>query len=126
MKRRQFIGLAAVGTAAWACPTTARPDAIASPTTLAHPHLLDVLRNRHLVRNLGRRYREEVPAENSPRALERAILAEMRVTKSELGRVQVNEQVQRDFADGRTVMLDGWVLSVTEARQCALFSLLPA
>jgi len=38
----------------------------------------------------------------------------------------VNEQVQLDFARGRTVMLNGWVLSVTEARQCALFSLLPA
>jgi hypothetical protein len=33
--------------------------------------------------------------------------------------------IQRDFAEGRTVLLDGWVLSVTEARQCALYSLLP-
>jgi hypothetical protein len=35
----------------------------------------------------------------------------------------VDTAVQRDFAAGRTVMLDGWVLAVTEARQCALFSL---
>jgi hypothetical protein len=38
----------------------------------------------------------------------------------------IRSQIQADFAADRTVMLDGWVLSVTEARQCALFSLTPA
>ena len=36
------------------------------------------------------------------------------------------EQVRRDFAEGRTVEVQGWVLSVTEARQCALYSLVRA
>ena len=31
--------------------------------------------------------------------------------------------VRDDFAHGRTVVIEGWVLAVTEARQCALFSL---
>jgi hypothetical protein len=31
--------------------------------------------------------------------------------------------VRRDFVDGRTVEIDGWLLSLTEARQSALFSL---
>jgi len=35
-------------------------------------------------------------------------------------------QIRGDFAAGRTVVIDGWVLSVTEARQAALFSLTPA
>jgi len=32
--------------------------------------------------------------------------------------------VRRDFETGRTVLVNGWVLAATEARQCALFSLL--
>jgi hypothetical protein len=36
----------------------------------------------------------------------------------------IDRQVTDDFAAGRTAVVDGWVLSVTEARQCALFSLL--
>jgi hypothetical protein len=34
--------------------------------------------------------------------------------------------VRDDFASGRTVVVDGWVLSAIEARQCALFSLASA
>lgn len=35
-------------------------------------------------------------------------------------RVAVRNQLRRDFADGRTVLIDGWLLSRTEARLCAL------
>ena len=38
----------------------------------------------------------------------------------------IAQQVRDDFAAGRTVVVDGWVLSATEARQCALFSLASA
>lgn len=31
--------------------------------------------------------------------------------------------IQADFENNRTVMIDGWLISVTEARQCALLSL---
>jgi hypothetical protein len=35
-------------------------------------------------------------------------------------RPQIAARVRDDFAAGRVVMLDGWMLSVTEARLCAL------
>jgi hypothetical protein len=38
----------------------------------------------------------------------------------------IDDTVHEDFASGRTVVVDGWVLAVTEARQCALFSLASA
>lgn len=44
--------------------------------------------------------------------------------ESSSSRARVRMAVRDDFAKGRTVILDGWVLSVTEARQCALFSIL--
>lgn len=32
-------------------------------------------------------------------------------------------KVEADFNEGRIITIDGWVLSVTEAKQCALYSL---
>jgi hypothetical protein len=118
MKRRDFIGITAAGVAGLAWPGTSAADAV-TRATLAHPHLLDVLRDERLVADLGRRYRETVPAEDDPRALEAAILADAPTS----ARTWLDDQVQRDFATGRTVTLNGWVLSLTEARQSALYSL---
>ncbi|MBI4623510.1 MAG: hypothetical protein HY736_09880 [Verrucomicrobia bacterium] len=125
MKRRQFIGMAAAGAAGLVWPATARGGAPSPLKTLAHPHLLAVLRDGRVVRDLGRRYREVVPAEDNARALVRAILAGSHATAPAPLPARVRNQVQRDFKAGRTVTLNGWILSVTEARQCALYSLLP-
>src|SRR5690606_29257250 len=38
-------------------------------------------------------------------------------------RALVARQERRDFAAGRTVTVDGWVLSLTEARLCAIAAL---
>ena len=101
MDRRQFIQLSAVGVV----------------TNLAHRartgqdafELLPLL-GPESVREIGRRYREMIPAA--------ALLAAGSWHASA-------DSVRDDFAAGRTVVIEGWVLSMTEARQCALFSLLP-
>jgi hypothetical protein len=121
MKRRQFIGMAAVGVVWTATVRGTASDALA---ILATPQLPGVLRDEQVVRDLGRRYRMEVPAEDDVRALTQAIMARQYTTSPLPLRARVSDQVRRDFADGTTVSLNGWILSVTEARQCALFSLL--
>ena len=35
----------------------------------------------------------------------------------------LDQLVSADFRENRTIMIDGWMLSITEARQCALYSL---
>lgn len=37
-----------------------------------------------------------------------------------VGQVRMRRQIEDDFACGKTVQLDGWILSETEARLCAL------
>lgn len=73
---------------------------------------------------VGRRYREDVPEED-----DRAVLLDA----LGLGRGEVTglddlpdlaQAVTADFAAGRTVSVDGWVLALTEARAAALVSLL--
>ena len=36
----------------------------------------------------------------------------------------INAQIADDFKNDRIVLVDGWMLSVTEARQCGLYSML--
>jgi len=78
------------------------------------------------VRQLGAHYRAATPNENSADALRAAISNGHHVRIPLLGIGSLDDQVRDDFASGRTVLLDGWVLAVTEARQAALFSLTPA
>lgn len=129
MKRRDFIGIAAAGAASVLLPASACGKESAR-STLAMPRLLAIIRNDTVVRELGQRYRERVAGENDGDALAALILEgppEAHASGSPVFlRQRLNEQVTRDFAAGRTVTLDGWILAVTEARQCALYSLLSA
>lgn len=77
------------------------------------------------VRNLGKRYRESVPGESDAPRLEAAIRAS-RPWTARIGVTHppIADQLRDDFDAGRTVVVDGWLLSVTEARQCALYSAL--
>lgn len=121
MKRRQFIGLAAAGAAGLILPATARASESPFPAS-ANPCLLDVLHDESVVRDIGLCYREMTPDEDNARVLAEAILAEPGSVSEALG-ARLDQQVRQDFAGGRTVKVNGWILSVTEARQCALYSL---
>ena len=133
MKRREFIGIAAVGAAGAVVPGAAAEDASVA-RILAQPRLIDVFHDKRFVRELGQRYLEQAPAEKDIVILVREILGRSPATTatadgpgSGVGlRAEVEDRVQGDFAAGRTVLAGGWILSLTEARQCALFSLLPA
>ena len=105
MNRRRFLQLSALCAAAGVASPGSGAPAYSPPELL---HLL----GPESVRRLGRHYREMVPGAE--------LLA------AEPHRRRSGGPVRDDFAAGRTVVVLGWVLSVTEARQCALFSLLPA
>ena len=131
MKRREFIGIAAFGAAGAVLPT-ARAD-VTLASTLAHPRLIEILHDARIVAELGTRYRERVPGEDNADLLTHAILGHTRsdlqapsLAESATLRAHLDALVRADFAEGRTILLDGWIVSLTEARQCALFSMLPA
>lgn len=79
------------------------------------------------IAQVGTRYRELVPEEATREALLAAIpMAEQLpdtagALEGELG--ERREQIRSDFANGDVVDVDGWQLSVTEARLAALISL---
>jgi hypothetical protein len=80
------------------------------------------------VREIGKHYRAAVPSENSEAALRAAISDSQRQSRplAWIWPAAIEQRVRDDFAAGRTVVVDGWVLAATEARQCALFSIISA
>ena len=70
---------------------------------------------------LGNRYRE-ISGENSRDSLMSIIFLGFEGRPKERGNY-LALSVEKDFKENRTVVVDGWLLSITEARQCALLSL---
>ena len=126
MDRRSFLRIAAAVPLTGALAVACAPGAGFDTAALAHPELLDAL-GAAQVRSIGARYRDAVPKERDADALRGAILDARPLPARIFGaNISVADLVRDDFAAGRTVVVDGWVLAATEARQCALYSLLPA
>lgn len=73
---------------------------------------------------IGRAYLHIHPEEADPQRLLARLLpdAEPLLAREDLRRALAARQAA-DFAGGRTLRLDGWVLSLTEARLCAAAAL---
>jgi hypothetical protein len=83
--------------------------------------------DRSAARRLGQLYVRQVPSEDDPRTLARLTVTSLGAQPADLSALDrtslrhwVEARVRGDFASGTTVQLDGWVLSRTEARLCAL------
>jgi len=104
-------------------PTTTLAASTATLQRLAQPSLLSFLGDSDEIRSLGLRYRELFPEESTPDHLVQAILAQERLTSALPQSDRLTALISKDFALGHTIQLNGWILSRTEARQCALFSM---
>jgi hypothetical protein len=132
MHRRSFIrlstgALAATSLGSWAGCTRV-PDATPA---LRDPLTLGAFADDETVHAIGQAYLEAQSGRASrPHALVRALLEDHTGTlvgqdDPDALRAFLREKVAADFNHGRTLIADGWVLAVTEARQAALFTLTP-
>ncbi|MFL5466419.1 MAG: hypothetical protein ACJ79N_05065 [Gemmatimonadaceae bacterium] len=125
LDRRRFLQLSALGiignVAGSGCTASDARDGAAVDRLL----LLSIL-GPDRVRDLGARYRAATPSENTADALRSAISRSRGVRIPLIRNESLADQIEDDFEDARTVLVDGWVLSLTEARQAALYSLSPA
>ena len=80
--------------------------------SLETPDFLSHICDTPTIRQLGAAYRAQTPAEASQETL--IALLQPGITA---------QTIKSDYANGNIVTLRGWVISRTEARQCALFSL---
>jgi hypothetical protein len=121
LDRRQFVKAAASALIAGAT-TAGCADDNSDAQALARPELVEML-GADRVRVLGAHYRANVPSENSAVFLRAALSGAAPSRHLPWMHKSIADRVRDDFGAGRTVLVDGWVLSVTEARQCALASL---
>ncbi len=97
---------------------------------LLRARLSGLLRHTDSARIVGREYLHRYPQEATVPVLLGLIAAEgtggqaalSKVADAEL-RALLDHEMRRDFSDEKVVQLQGWILSVTEARLCALMAL---
>ena len=131
MKRRNFIITTALSAAAVSLPfmNCTGPDPELDKK-ISIPEVLSQTYDENTIREIGLAYGKVYPDEYNISTLEgllkkntdgKIISASMQ--KTEIN-AQLDSQVKNDFAAGQTIVLNGWVLSLTEARQCALYTLI--
>jgi hypothetical protein len=126
MQRRAFIQLSAFTAAALALPfangCTGKKYDIES-----QPYLFSHLVDAKTIMETGLAYRKANPAENDKGKLIELLSAgnPSPIKPDENAfRAMLVQTVNNDFKTGKMAIVKGWVLSITEARQCALFSIL--
>jgi hypothetical protein len=122
LDRRRFLQLAATGMVVGLTTSACARDTTEDARGLGKPALLEML-GPERAREIGTQYRAAVPSENTAATLRDAISSSRHRQFPWIERQSIEEQIRDDFAAGRTVVVNGWVLSETEARQCALYSL---
>jgi hypothetical protein len=93
----------------------------------AGQNLLALLRHHHSAGEVGRAYLAIAPDEADPAILLRLLGADdpnLSVLDTEALRRIIRDRQRNDFAEGRTIMVRGWILSRTEVRLCALSALI--
>jgi hypothetical protein len=111
MKRRNFILLSSLAGATILTPSVyfSWKDGLKLPLHLTY------IWGRETLLWIGEDYLHKFPSENDENALLKLL--------SDGGFVNVDKKIREDYEKDRVVVLNGWLLSITEGRQCALLSL---
>ena len=111
MKRRKFIITTSLVAATIAIPSIY----FTWKSGLKLPLHLTYIFERYTIISIGESYLKKFPKENNEDELLKLLSAG--------GFVNIGKKIKEDYEDDKIAVLDGWVLSITEGRQCALFSL---
>jgi hypothetical protein len=96
---------------------------------ISQPFSLSIINDVPALKKIGNSYLKKFPLENQEFTLVDLLLTDTNgknissTSDSLVLQQALEEKIKKDFENGKTVVLQGWVLSITEARQCALFSL---
>ena len=127
MQRRSFIKLSLATTVALthqACDTSP----FKGNKAFYYPQVMMKCTDEENLGKIGTAYRCKVPSEQTEDQLLAALYRDAPgdlalLTNSQDISNRLSTRIKSDFNEQKTIVLEGWVLSVTEARQCALFSL---
>ncbi|SRR5258706_15469362 len=122
MNRRNFVLLSGGMFATFAIPTAYHFfGKVDYPSSFAHPNSLTAILDSKELGELGVAYREQIPDESRERTIAKLLLKKLPKDNPEFN-ATLESLIKQDFHEGNTIEVNGWILSKTEARQCALFS----
>jgi len=123
MERRAFVRLSAFTALALTLPL-AQGCSKPSDDPLAQPLFFSHIADVKTITEAGKAYRKAIAGEDNEDALRKLLSSVSTSTEKDAIQKALDKQVAQDFNANKTVIVSGWVLAVTEARQCALFSIL--
>ncbi len=124
MERRLFVKLSAFTAMALTLPLASGCRKGPKEMAVAQPLLFSHIVDSKTINEAGLAYRKTHPSEDSKERLSQLLLSKkMRLDPDEI-EIKLDEKVVADFKQGNTLILKGWVMAITEARQCALYSII--
>jgi hypothetical protein len=132
MNRRDFTWLSAGIAATFIFPSLHCNPAIPEPDEKSIiPTELSGVLDRKELKEIGNAYRKLNTKESSLKDITNALFdADREASYDGNGddksiKAFLSARIKNDFVNENTVEINGWILSVTEARQCAYLSLIP-
>jgi len=123
MKRRKFITIAGIGTAAIIVPSIYQiAKRYGNLNPIIYPQTLAQIWDEETFKIIGSEYLLQAPNENNKQMLKHLILEDKSINNGNLEKY-LQDQTKKDFEIENIVEINGWMLSITEVRQCALYLL---
>ncbi len=127
MKRKPFIISAAVVALGLPAVYHFRKNKWNNDSPLTLPVMLYSFCDEKTILQIGDTYRNLVPAENTKQKLEQLILVNNKGLTVNNDHEEIaafiDSKIREEFSLSQTIIIKGWVIAVTEARQCALLTL---
>jgi hypothetical protein len=125
MKRKKFIAMAAVSAAAVPLGYYGYQKAKKVYNQLNFPATLAQFCSAEELKGIGSAYLQTTPEERDAEKLKLLLLAGItgKNVNSSVADEHLNKMTAEDFLKQNIKVLNKWVITHTEARQCALFSL---
>lgn len=131
MKRRKFIWISTATVISVSIPIVGCSLNTNSINIVAIPNFLSKIFDTDTMIQIGAKYRKLIKTEDDKNVLVSMLIKDK--NKHEKINSSVSKmlkkdslvlKIKNDFKTNKTIIIDGWILSITEARQCALFSLI--
>lgn len=125
MKRRTFILSSSFVAAVIPVAYYFKKNKWKKTDAVSLPYFLSTVCDEAALKAIGNAFLKQRPAENSKKILKAAILSGARVAKDDETAIAefIISKITADFKNNNMLLAEAWVITETEARQCALFSL---
>lgn len=130
MNRRNFIWTLSISSAGIFIPMYGCEEKLTDTEVLAIPVSMLNVSSANTIEYLGELYKKSNPEESKYDVLISLLVSETfegegnKVKGIKAIQKMLKLKIRNDFENNNIVVLDGWILSRTEARQCALFTLI--